>query len=141
MMMKMLIVEDELTSRLILSRTLSPFGHVDVVVDGNEALEAISYALKERKPYQLITLDIKIPFVDGLEVLAQLRIREKEAGLSETDKANVIMMTASGDTTDMLSAFSDQCAAYLVKPVDKNKLLDLLRSFQLIPPQSKESST
>ena len=56
--MKILIAEDDLASRRFLSKFLTQYGEVDIVVDGLEALDAYLMAVKEKVPYDLICLDI-----------------------------------------------------------------------------------
>ena len=64
-MLKILIAEDDLISRKFLSKFLSQYGECDIVVDGLEAIDAYMLAMREKKPYDLICLDIMMPKLDG----------------------------------------------------------------------------
>ena len=129
--MRTLLVEDDFICRRILRRTLSSFGDCEIAVNGREALEAFTLAWKERTPYDLICLDIRMPVLDGREALAAIRRMEAEMGLGGLSGVKVIMTTALDDPSHILSAFRTGCEAYLVKPVDRHKLLGHLRSFGL----------
>jgi two-component system chemotaxis response regulator CheY len=76
--MKILIAEDDLTSRKFLSKFLSKYGECDIVIDGLEALDAFLISLKEKKPYDLICLDIMMPKVDGVKVLKNMKVLEAQ---------------------------------------------------------------
>ena len=125
--MKILIVEDDFISRRILQKYLSPFGVCEMAVNGREALSAFSLAWEEKEPYRLIFLDIMMPEMDGKEVLKKIRSMEMERGVPEQDRAKIVMTTALNDPTNVLEAIKSQCNDYLVKPIDKNKLLEKLK--------------
>lgn len=131
-MMKILIVEDDFTSRLLLQTILSAYGECHIAVNGKEAIDAFALALEEGKPYQLICLDVMMPEVDGMEALKIIRDLEEAKGINSSVGVKIIMTTALGDPKNVIGAFKSLCDAYLVKPVNKSKLLDYLRSFGLI---------
>jgi len=130
--MKTLVVEDDFVSRRLLQIVLTPYGQCDIAVNGREALEAFKMALDEGSPYDLVCLDIMMPEMDGHEVLKQIRETEMQNGKGGLDGAKVIMTTALGDFENIKRAFIGQCEAYLVKPVEKQKLLEKLVELGLI---------
>ncbi len=130
--MKTLIVEDDFASRKLMHKYLAPLGECDVVVDGEEALEAFQIAMNEKVPYDLICLDIMLPKKDGQEVLKEIRSIEAQHGLIGSDGAKVIMTTALGDAKNVLNAFRSQCEAYLQKPISQEQLYRELRELQLL---------
>ena len=130
--MKTLIVEDDSTSRLLLQEYLKMYGALHVAVNGEEAVEAVRVALEAGKPYNLICLDIMMPAMDGQEALKEIRALEEAKGIWSTSGAKVVMTTALGDMKNACAAFSSLCDAYLVKPIDKAKLLETLRQLTLI---------
>ena len=130
--MKILIAEDDLASRKFLSKFLSQYGEVDLVVDGLEALDAYLMAIKEEAPYDLICLDIMMPKVDGVKVLKALRDFEAKQGVVTERRVKVIMTTALAETDYVNQAFKIGCEAYAAKPIDTNKMLEVIRKLGLI---------
>lgn len=130
--MRILIVEDEASSRHILNSYLNPYGECDNAGDGTEAVDAVKRSLESNSPYDLITLDIKLPNMNGMEVLNEIRRLEDEKGIPLGDGAKVIMTTALDDHKKVMEAFRNQCEVYLVKPIDKQKLIEHLQQLGLI---------
>ena len=131
--MKTLIVEDEITSRVLLRELLKRFGPPHVAMNGKEAVAAVSTALLAGEPYDLICLDIMMPEMDGQEALKRIRQLEDGAQLAPERRAKVIMTTAHADRDNVLEAIQGQCDYFLVKPIDGRALLDELRLLGLIP--------
>jgi two-component system chemotaxis response regulator CheY len=130
--MKYLIVEDDFAARRLLKRYLSDYGDCDVAVDGLEAVEAFRQAMDEKEPYDLICLDIMMPNMDGREALRAIRQIEHEHGIDGLDGVKVIMTTALGDSENVIGSFREGCEAYIVKPVEKDKLLEEMENLGLI---------
>ncbi len=131
--MKTLIVEDDFTSRLLMQELLKEFGLPHIAVDGQEAVEAVRMALDAGEPYNLICLDIMMPGLDGQQALRQIRAVEEEWGIFSSVGAKIIMTTALSDMQNKIDAFSGLCDGYLTKPIHKQKVLEELRKFELIP--------
>jgi len=130
--MKILIVEDDFTSRIIMQEFLKGYGEVHITVNGKEAIEAVNLSLELGAPYALICLDVMMPEMDGQTALRHIRDMEASRGILSTDGAKIIMTTALGDVKNAMSAFHNLCDAYLVKPIDRAKLLEALRKLGLI---------
>lgn len=130
--MKALIVEDDFFSRTLLGEMLTNYGTVHFAADGGEALEALNAAFDNKDRYQLICLDIRLPEVNGHEILRKVRELELRHALPPDATSKVIMISALQDGENVLGAFRDQCDGYLVKPFDENKLRELLTEFHLI---------
>jgi two-component system, chemotaxis family, chemotaxis protein CheY len=129
---KTLIVEDELTSRVMLREILKRYGVPQVAMNGKEALAAVGAALQAGAPFDLICLDIMMPEMDGQEALKRIRQLEDESGLDAQKRAKVIMTTAHADKDNVLAAIQGQCDYFLAKPIDARILLDELRQLGLI---------
>ena len=130
--MKTLIVEDDFTSRLLLQEILKHYGPVHIAVNGREAVEAATAAVEAGEPYDLLCLDIMMPEMDGYEALKRIRAFEEARGLLLSDGSTVFMTTALDKMKDISQAFQGLCNAYLIKPINKSKLLEYLHEFQLI---------
>lgn len=125
--MKILIVEDDMISRKFLSKFLAQYGECDIVVDGMEALDAYLIAEKEKQPYDLIFLDIMMPKIDGIKVLKAIRDFETQRKILPQDKVKIIITTALADTEFVHQAFEIGCEAYAAKPVDTDKLVEVMK--------------
>ncbi len=126
--MKFLIVDDSLIARELIYDFLSPYGQCDLVVDGREAVEAFELALEDNEPYDLISLDIMMPGMDGHEVLDTIRKMERQSGIAGFDAVKVIMTTALSDSKHCIKAFSEGCESYVTKPIDFKHFLEQMRS-------------
>jgi two-component system chemotaxis response regulator CheY len=129
---KTLIVEDEITSRVLLRELLKRFGPPHMAMNGKEAVDAVSAALQAKEPYDLICLDIMMPEMDGQAALKRIRQLEDEAGMEAHKRAKVIMTSALSDKGNVLEAIRSQCDYFLVKPIDGRALLEELRRLGLI---------
>ncbi|NTV78566.1 MAG: response regulator transcription factor [Clostridiales bacterium] len=130
--MRILIAEDDLTSRKFLLKFLSRYGECDLVVDGLEVLDAFLLSIKENKKYDLICLDIMMPKVDGIRILQTIRDLELQKGIKKEDRSIIIMTTAMTDTLLVQQAFDIGCDAYAAKPIDTEKLVQVIEEFKLI---------
>jgi two-component system chemotaxis response regulator CheY len=134
--MKTLVVEDDFTSRLLLQEILKAYGPVHIAVNGKEAVAAADSALTAGEAYDLICLDIMMPELDGYGALKGIRGAEEARGISCSHGAKNIMTTALDHVKNVIQAFHGLCDAYLFKPVDKAKLLEQVRGFGLLQPET-----
>lgn len=125
--MRVLIVEDDMTGRLLLQELLRPYGECQVAVDGLEAMKAFEESRKRNEPYDLILLDIMMPGMDGQEVLQQIRRIEDAYPVGHKHLVKIVMTTALTDKFNVFKAFREQCDAYLPKPIFKEKLDEILQ--------------
>lgn len=115
-----LLVEDnpddvELTRRaLIKANILNP---IDVVNDGVEATEFLFGNGRSDPLPALILLDLKLPKVDGLEVLKRIRSEER------TRLLPVVILTSSKEEKDLVEGYSLGANSYIRKPVDFNEFV------------------
>ncbi len=130
--MRILIVEDDFASRKFMMNFMSAYGDCDGTVDGMEAVEAYMMALEEEQPYDLICLDVMMPVMDGYQVLNTIRNMEKQRGIEGDDRVKIIMMTALNEQKNVRKAFEMGCTVYCAKPVDLDKLKNVLKKLKLI---------
>jgi two-component system, response regulator len=116
---EILLVEDSTADAEMTMRTLKRRGianHVVWVRDGVEALEYLfregEHAQRDPGEPKLVMLDIKMPRMDGLQVL------EKVKKDPRTQRIPVVMMTSSREEFDLLASYTLGVNSYVVKPVD-----------------------
>ncbi len=132
--MRCLIVEDDFGSRRLLLALLRDYGPCDVVVDGQEAIDAFRLAWEDNDPYDVVFLDIMMPNIDGQEALRRIRVTEAEFGIADKDQVKVIMTTALGDPKSVVEAFYEGGAnGYIVKPIERSALVGELEKLGLKP--------
>ena len=124
--MKILIVDDEKISRKILANKLKSVGDCIVVDSSKKALELFDKGLEEKKPFDLISLDISMPIMDGRQLLETIRKKEKKLKLDKKDRVKIIMVTARMNMSTIKECIKLGCNGYLSKPVSKYQLLDNL---------------
>lgn len=129
--MKTLIVEDDFTSRILLQGILQAYGTCHICVNGREAVDAFAKAHDDGEPYELVCLDIMMPEMDGQTALKNIRAIEERHGVKASEGCKVIMTTALDDKKNIMNAFREQCDIYLVKPIDRTKLIESLKTMKL----------
>lgn len=131
--MKTLIVEDDFISRKIMKELITPLGECDIAIDGEEAVKAFRLAHEEKRPYDLVCMDIMMPNLDGHGALEQIREIERELGIACVGEVKVIMTTALDDPRNVVEAlYQGGAISYLVKPITRQKLLKEIRSHGLV---------
>lgn len=133
MPIRILIVDDNFVTRKMLSRLLEPFGVCDVAENGQVALEAFQLALYDQQPYKLVCLDIRMPGLDGTQVLESLRTLEQRHGISFGPEASkILMVTGVDDRQTVFESFRKNCDGYVMKPVSKDQITEQLKNLGLI---------
>ena len=99
--------------------------NVTWVKDGQEALDYLfregAYADREDVPPRLVLLDLKMPKIDGIEVLRQIKADER------TRRIPVVVMTSSEEESDVARSYDLGVNSYVVKPMDFNALAEVTR--------------
>ncbi|HPI21516.1 MAG TPA: response regulator [Candidatus Kapabacteria bacterium] len=122
--MKSLIIEDDYITSQVMQEILLAFGEADVAENGFKGLELFTTALVDSKKYDVIFLDIMMPELDGQQVLAQIRRIEEDYEIFGLDGVKIIMTTALDDFDNIKTAFKNQCEGYIVKPIDRDKIIE-----------------
>ncbi len=137
--MKILVVEDDFGSRLVLQKMLGKYGTCDVAVNGNEAVASFGLALAEGEPYDLICLDIMMPELSGREALGVIRKMEKDMKILPKHEVKIVMMTALDMAKDVIDAYyNGGCTSYMVKPIQKANVVKMLKELGFIQDEAGE---
>lgn len=116
---RILVIDDNLTSREILRAQLNNFGfHVTTADNGKEAL-ALLEVEDRNNPYELVITDWQMPEMNGVEVIETI---QKNDFL--TSRPTIFMVTAYGRDASMRAAENVEISAFLTKPVTPSTLLD-----------------
>ena len=115
-MTKILVVDDDRATRHILQQVLTGGGYQTTVAkDGIAALAAL-----RKQRFDLLLLDVWMPRMNGLELLAKLRTRKT--------KPRVVVMTSDDAPQTLLEAVRENAFTYVHKPVDASALLNTLHA-------------
>lgn len=130
--MKILIVDDDFTSRKILQASLKKLGDCDLACDGEEACKAYQASLNDHARYDLILLDIMMPGMDGMQVLKRIRGEEDKARIYGTDRVKIAMATCLNDKEHVIGSFHEGCDGYILKPFTPDSVHQDLKRHGLI---------
>jgi two-component system sensor histidine kinase/response regulator len=119
MQARILVVDDNQTNRLILTKNVEALGsRVDVVSSGAKAIESLRNAHRAGDPYHIVLLDMQMPGMDG----------EQTARAIKSDPAvkdvKILILTSMGQRGDAVRLEALGCSGYLLKPVKQQVLFD-----------------
>ena len=125
--LRILLVEDNEAHAELVRRTLESHevsNEIFHVVDGEAALDYL-FARGEfegiEEPPHLILLDVRLPKVDGLEVLQEIRKTD------DLESIPIVMLTTSASERDVLKAYELHANSYVVKPLDFIQFEELMK--------------
>lgn len=125
---RILLVEDDANDVELTLTALEEYHLANEVVVVHDGVEALDY-LYHRGPFQMrsgdnpavMLLDLKLPLVDGLEVLRQVKADEKLKMIP------VVVLTSSREESDMVASYRLGVNAYVVKPVDFHEFVNAIK--------------
>jgi CheY-like chemotaxis protein/anti-sigma regulatory factor (Ser/Thr protein kinase) len=120
---EILVVDDDRSTRHLIRLQLRSAGYKVETAEGGEA----ALALVHRKKFDLVLLDVWMPGMDGLEVLARLR--------EEPSQPKVVVMTADDTSETLLRAIREHAFRYVTKPVEPKPLVELVRAVLAAGPE------
>lgn len=129
--LNILVVDDDGASRGLMQILLAEYGQCDYAENGVKAVAAVTAAIDNNTPFDLICLDIMMPEMDGLDALKAIRELEQEKGVAKADAARVLMTTTASQVAKTMRAFHYGCDGYIVKPISKEALLKEVSSLPL----------
>ena len=128
-----LIVEDNPDDELLMLRALKKNNIVNEIVVARDGVEALDYLFGSGEytgrdvsaAPQLVLLDLKLPKIDGLEVLKRLRADER------TKQIPVVILTSSLEQRDIIKSYDLGANSYVQKPVDFEEFSEATRQLGL----------
>ncbi len=134
--LRILVVEDDFTSRQLLVSALSKYGECHIAKDGNEAVMAVkkSFDAKPLATYDLICMDVQMPVMDGTDAARKIREIERKEFAEGTSNESVIIMISCVEDPKIIMESCYKCGAnhYFVKPLDLNQMNRQMRKLNLI---------
>lgn len=109
---RILITDDAAFMRMMIRNMVTEGGH-EVVAEASNGLEAVE--LYDQYKPDVVTMDITMPVMDGIEAVREIKKRHPEA--------KIIMCSAMGQQQMVLDAVTAGAKGFLVKPFDKEKVL------------------
>ncbi|MBU1168171.1 MAG: HDOD domain-containing protein [Proteobacteria bacterium] len=126
--MKILIVDDDFVSRSKMKTILQSMGACTDDEHAASALRTFEQALDTGQPFNLITLDIHMPGMDGTEMLFKIRELEKKRHIPEPNRVKVFMVTSQSDKGSLITCLQAGCNGFIVKPFTQKTLLQKFSS-------------
>jgi two-component system chemotaxis response regulator CheY len=128
--MKILIVDDDPTARVVLEKILKRYGLTDCefAIDGQNAVENFTNNLNAEQPYGLIFLDVKMPNKNGINTIQEIRAIERARRINQDEIVKVVIITSSNDNMVLADAYEALCDGYILKPYHLSVIVDQLKA-------------
>lgn len=127
--MRILAIDDEFAALKKMEVLLSRFGTCDGATNGQEATDLYSKAIREKRPYGLITVDIELPDTSGLDLLKFFHGLET---MSKKIASKKIVVSAHGNPDNVLDA-AKFCHGFINKPIKRDVLAEKLKALGILP--------
>lgn len=120
---KVLIADDHFLIRQFVKRTLVDSGieKIELVNDGNEAIEFINKSIDEKDLFDIIFLDWNMPVMSGIDVLSYIRTKPVYQNTA------VVMFTAESEKQNIMKAIKMGATSYILKPIAPMELNKKIR--------------
>jgi signal transduction histidine kinase/CheY-like chemotaxis protein len=129
--MSILVAEDNEINALLMRSLLTRLGHHPVItINGAQAVESWIAAERAGTPYDLVLMDVQMPELDGIGATRRIREAERSKQLRRTP---VIALTANTLVEDRYACFEAGMDGFLVKPLDRDKLVEVLADMTAFP--------
>lgn len=130
---RFLIVDDDESIHLYLQSVLSSYAQCDSAISGEAGVEMFDQAHAEGSPYDVVFMDILMPGMSGHQTAEIMRASERKRKVGVMDRFKLVMITSLVDDTNVSKAFfSTHASCYIVKPLDRNRVLDELEQNLII---------
>ncbi|HUB24936.1 MAG TPA: response regulator [Tepidisphaeraceae bacterium] len=113
-----LLVEDNPDDEALTRRALQKNKILNELVVARDGVEALDYLLGDHPRPAVVLLDIKLPKIDGLEVLRRVRCEDR------TKTMPIVILTSSKEEQDLVAGYSLGANSYIRKPVDFGEFIE-----------------
>lgn len=120
-----LLVEDNPDDERLTLRALRRGNIANAILVARNGEEALQIVFNPNPPLCVVLLDLKLPKIDGLEVLRRIRANESTCLLP------VVMLTSSSEDRDIIESYSLGANSYVRKPVDMDQFSEAIRQLGL----------
>ncbi|MCF7974041.1 MAG: response regulator [Phycisphaerae bacterium] len=119
----LLLIEDDSIDAMAIKRALDHTGEIDQFIHLGNGEEGLEYLLSDSNemPY-MIMLDLNMPRMNGLEFLEEIKKNQTLCRIP------VVVLTTSTEACDIDQTFSHSVAGYMVKPIDYNKMVEIIHT-------------
>ncbi|ABD05124.1 multi-sensor hybrid histidine kinase [Rhodopseudomonas palustris HaA2] len=122
--LSVLVAEDNEINALLIRSLLARLGHrVAVAGDGEQALQSWRAAAADGAPFDLVLMDVQMPTSDGIAASRQIRAQE---AVGDGRRTPILALTANALAEDREACFAAGMDGFLVKPLDRDKLMTAL---------------
>lgn len=127
-MVRFLIVDDDESVQLYLQTVLAGQADCTCVQSGDEAVEVFRQAHADGRPFEVVFMDILMPGMDGHQTAEILRAEEQSMEVPQFERFKLVMISSLVDDANVSKAFfQTHASCYIVKPLNKEKVLEELR--------------
>jgi HD-like signal output (HDOD) protein/ActR/RegA family two-component response regulator len=126
--MKILVVDDELVSRKKMQAIMEGIGDCEAVESGGDAVDAFKGAWEKWAPYDLITLDIVMPDMDGTKVLSLIRQIEEDRKIPREKRVKIFMVTSQSEKDTIIACVQTGCDDFIIKPFSRDTVTKKLEN-------------
>ncbi len=130
--LRALVIDDDEVCSERLKMLLEGYFDCTSAANGQKGFEIYKRSIVEKEHFDLITLDINMPKMNGHQALEAIRRLEKRYGIEGLDGVKIIMITSEDGKKHVFSSFREGCEGYVVKSNMGSKLLDELAKLGLL---------
>jgi two-component system, sensor histidine kinase and response regulator len=121
--LKVLCIDDNATNRMILSKMISSFGcQVETASGGREGIEVLRQSTNLKQPFNIVFIDMQMPELDGAQTARFIKTDD------EISPIKIVILTSIGQRGDARLCEEIGCAGYLLKPIRKAELLEIIQT-------------
>ena len=102
---------------------MSQFSECESAESGNIAMSLFERAQELDVPYDLMTLDIEMPEINGIDVLKRIRLSEQKKKIAKNNQIRILIVTSHSDKDRVKKCIDAGCDNYIVKPFDKDLVI------------------